>query len=161
MRGAPEDRLGKAHIIRRVLAPVRRTPFEATPLPQPMPYHVADPTTSSAKKLSEADLPVAEGAETRPGSEPGTRPEMSGIASAARRISASLIASSDASGLFVDDDVSVELDTRQIPRIESAEFRKIEGPPPTVPTERIDLVFDEIRRRRRAHAAQRDPERAR
>jgi hypothetical protein len=136
---------GTAHVIRREdSAPVRRTPFEATPLPHPMPHHVADPTTGSNTKISESDLPVAEGAETRPGSEPGTRPEMSGIANAARRISASLIASSDASGLLDDDDLAAELDTRQRPRIESEQIRKIDAPPPTVPTERIDLVFDEI-----------------
>src|SRR5262249_52939865 len=135
---------GTAHVIRREdSAPVRKTPFEETPLPNPMPHHVADPTTGSAAKISESDLPVAEGAETRPGDEPGTRPEVTGIANAARRISASLIASTDASGLLDDDDVSVELDTRQLPRIEASELSKIDGPPPTVPTERIEL-FDDV-----------------
>jgi Cyclic nucleotide-binding domain len=138
---------GTAHVIRREeSSPTRRTPYEETPLPKPMPHHVADPTTSNLKKLSESDLPVAEGAETRPGDEPSTRPEVSGIANAARRISASLIASADASGLLDldEDDLSAQLDTRQMPRIESSELRKIDGPPPTIPTERIDLVFEEI-----------------
>jgi CRP-like cAMP-binding protein len=138
---------GTAHVIRREdSAPVRRSPFEETPLPKPMPHHVADPTTSNLKKLSESDLPVSEGAETRPGAEPSTRPEVTGIANAARRISASLIASTDASGLLDldEDDLSAQLDTRQMPRIESSEIRKIDAPPPTVPTERIDLILEEI-----------------
>ena len=37
-------------------APKRRSSLDETPLPPAMPYHVADPTTRSLKKLSELDL---------------------------------------------------------------------------------------------------------
>jgi hypothetical protein len=119
--------------------PVRRSSLDETPLPGPLPYHVADPTTRSLKKLSDIDLPVEpthEGAKTRPGSEDSTRP-VTGIANAARRISASLSASSD-DGIY-DIDMSSELDTRQRPRIESDELKKISRPPPTAPVQRVDF----------------------
>ena len=106
-----------------------------------MPYHVADPTTKSLKKLSEVDLaatpdpddlPVSEDAKTRPGSEDGTR-SVKGIANAARRIS---------SALTNPEDLSAELDTRQRPRIESDELDKIAHPPPTVPVE-LAIIDDD------------------
>lgn len=112
-----------------------------------MPYHVADPTTSSLKKLSDVDLPAAEGVETRPGSEPGTRPEVSGIANAARRISATLIgAATEYDGPYDRLDIASELDTRQRPRIETGELAKISMPPPTAPIERveIDRIFERL-----------------
>jgi hypothetical protein len=115
-------------------APTRPSSHDETPLPGPLPYHVADPTTRSHKKLSEAALPMAEGVETRPGSEDGTRPEVGGIANAARRISAELIASREDrrdGGSYDSLDLSAELETRQRPRIESSELRAISGPPPT------------------------------
>ncbi|HEX4454468.1 MAG TPA: cyclic nucleotide-binding domain-containing protein [Kofleriaceae bacterium] len=63
-----------------------------TPLPRPLPYHVADPT-SSANKIPriELDLPIVEGADTRPGDEP--RSDTTGLAGAARRISGLIAAS--------------------------------------------------------------------
>ncbi len=121
----------------------RRSSLDETPLPHAMPYHVHDPTTSIVKKLSETDLvthpeepietPDPDAAETRPG-EDVTRPS-SGLASAARRISATL--SGSISGHDVD--VAAELDTRQRPRIESAEAERLSRPPPTVPFQRADL----------------------
>ncbi len=125
-------------------APVHYQPppsHDETPLPGPLPYHVADPTTRSLKKLSEADLgmPVNEGAKTRPGSDEGTSPGVEGIANAARQISASLV-----SGRAPEHvDLSAELDTRRRRRIESSELRKITMPPPTGPIERYDIVDDD------------------
>ena len=57
------------------LQPPRRSSSEVTPLPSPLPHHVADPTTGSLQKLSSPDL--------------------TGMANAARRISASLIGGDD------------------------------------------------------------------
>ena len=117
----------------RKTPPPRRSSLDETPLPQPLPYHVADPTTRNLAKLSEVDLvPTPDpDAETRPG-EP-TRAGVKGIANAARRISGALIG-------IPQDDLSLELDTRQRPRIESAELAKITQPPPTVPIERLDVI---------------------
>jgi hypothetical protein len=77
-------------------APEREAPtrgsssFDETPLPPAMPHHIADPT-ARLQRISESDLPTTEGAPTRPGSDVGSQPVVSGIANAARRISASLI----------------------------------------------------------------------
>jgi Cyclic nucleotide-binding domain len=74
-------------------AGARRRPStwsEETPLPPALPHHVADPTLR-LRRVSESDLPATEGAVTRPGAEDGAVPEVSGIANAARRISATLI----------------------------------------------------------------------
>lgn len=132
----------------KVPLPARDTPvprgarLDETPLPVPLPYHVADPTTKNLKKLSPGDLlptpdpddlPVAEDAKTRPGSEDGTRP-VTGLSNAARRISSALIKS--------PEDLSAELDTRQRPRIESDELARISQPPPTAPVERLDAGDD-------------------
>ena len=70
----------------------RRSPssMDETPLPPAVPYHVADPT-KRLRKVSESDLPMSEDSPTRPGTEDGLLPEVSGIANAARRISATLI----------------------------------------------------------------------
>ncbi|MBX3161281.1 MAG: cyclic nucleotide-binding domain-containing protein [Deltaproteobacteria bacterium] len=145
--------------------PLRRSSFpdaEPTPLPEALPYHVHDPTTRSLKKLSmrdlgrpvpepdplatpDPDLPAAEGVQTRPGSDDGTRPEVSGIASAARRISASLIASTDVDGLYrpsAPQDLAAELDTRQHRRIAAEDMAKISLPPPTVPIDLVDLELE-------------------
>ncbi|HEY1548273.1 MAG TPA: cyclic nucleotide-binding domain-containing protein [Kofleriaceae bacterium] len=76
-----------------VVANPRDTRDSTTPLPRPLPYHIADPT-SSANKIPriELDLPVVEGADTRPGDEPRS-PDTSGLAGAARRISGLIAAS--------------------------------------------------------------------
>ncbi|HWO21238.1 MAG TPA: cyclic nucleotide-binding domain-containing protein [Kofleriaceae bacterium] len=63
---------------------------EDTPLPAALPHHIADPT-SRLRRISEGELPTTEDAPTRPGTEDGALPEVSGIANAARRISATLI----------------------------------------------------------------------
>ena len=112
--------------------------IDETPLPNPLPYHLADPTTKHIRKPSH-DLPVSEGAKTRPGSDDGTKPEMTGIANAARRISASLIASTDDDGLYEELDVAAQLETRQRPLIETNELFKISHPPPTAPVSAIDF----------------------
>jgi len=114
--------------------PSRRSSMEETPLPRPVPYHVHDPT-SGAQKISLSDLPTVEGADTRPGSEPGVRQSVEGLASAARRITRTLSGDPDV-------DVAAELDTRQRPRVEPEEAARLSEPPPTVPTERIAL--DEV-----------------
>lgn len=64
----------------------RRSSYDLTPLPAPLPYHVADP--SVATQLRREDLPPSLRAEL------GPAPEIEGIAAAARQISASLIAAS-------------------------------------------------------------------
>jgi hypothetical protein len=128
--------------------------LDETPLPVPLPYHEADPTTRSLKKLSQVDvlvpapdpdesdgLPMAEDAKTRPGDDDSKRlrhAEGSGLSKAARRISEALIKPSP-----LPDDLSLELDTRQRPRIESAELEKITRNPPTVPVERLEEVDDD------------------
>lgn len=94
--------------------PVRRRSWsDPTPLPQPLPHHIADPT-KRLRKVSEADLPTTLDAPTRPGTEDGLVPEVSGIANAARRISASLIAAR-ARG---DEDIGLDLDRRRLPGFE-------------------------------------------
>ena len=95
--------------------------LDETPLPVPMPYHVADPTTKSLKKLSEVDIliptpdpddmPVSEDATTRPGDEERPSNEeksgkVLGIANAARRISSALISTPSSGIPTVPDDLS-------------------------------------------------------
>lgn len=122
----------------------RRSSLDETPLPRAVPYHVHDPTTSMLSKLSESDLVTGveshvdvpdpgDAADTRPGEE-ATRPS-SGLANAARRISATL------SGRLSERavDLAAELETRQRPRIESGEAERLSRPPPTVPFQRPDL----------------------
>jgi len=136
---APQD--DRCHVLLDALAPpptepARRSSMEETPLPRPVPYHVADPTTHSVKKQSgialAGELPLAEGVDTRPGSEDPRSAAVDGIASAARRISASLI----------DEELAAELDTRQRPRFESSELERILHVPTTVPFERIEIDDD-------------------
>ena len=134
--------------------------LDETPLPQPVPYHVADPTTRGLKKLSEVDLlptpdpdpddlPVSEDAKTRPGSESGAKeppkPNVKGIANAARRISSALLPTPPPGTNPSQDDLSAELDTRQRPRIETGELARIAQPPPTVPIERLDILGEDAR----------------
>ncbi len=89
--------------------PSRPSWSDVTPLPVAVPHHIADPT-ARLRRVSESDLPFAEGAPTRPGSEDGLLPEVSGIANAARRISASLLAAR----ARVEEELSIEIDTRPI-----------------------------------------------
>jgi hypothetical protein len=113
--------------------PMRRSSFDETPLPRPIPYHVSDPTSKQLDKISQGDLdlPASEGADTRPGEERRRSP--SGLAQAARRIS----------GLISDSrvpqelDLAAELDTRQRRLMTEEELAKIEQPPPTIPVDRI------------------------
>jgi hypothetical protein len=63
---------------------------EPTPLPAPLPYHVADPTRASVPAVTLADLPPSLREEL------ATYPEVAGIARAAGEISAALIAAHDA-----------------------------------------------------------------
>jgi hypothetical protein len=72
-----------------------------TPLPPPLAYHEADPTTGSLQRLTPADLPPTLREEL------AAYPEIAGIAAAARQISASLIAASQAED---DSDGTVETD---------------------------------------------------
>lgn len=103
-------------------------PSDATPLPAAMPYHVHDPT-SSLLRIALSELPMSEGADTRPGSEAGDRPSVDGLASAARRITRTLTG---------DIDVAAELDTRERVRLEPEEAARLSEPPPTVPITRVD-----------------------
>ncbi len=66
--------------------PIRKSAtFETeTPLPKPIPYHIADPTSAKARVvLVDDDVDTRPGPNARPPSEPGT----AGLAQAARRIS--------------------------------------------------------------------------
>jgi hypothetical protein len=111
--------------------PARRSSGDVTPLPLPLPYHDAEPTSSP--KLA-GILPLGLHQEL------ATYPEIAGIANAARQISASLIAASrraDVAAETGEDDVSGELDTRRLPRVSAAELDKIAGPPPPVPTDPV------------------------
>ena len=107
---------------------MRRSWVEDTPLPPAMPYHVADPTLR-LRRVSESDLPTTEDAPTRPGSFDNLVPEVSGMANAARRISASLIAARISSGSSSsdDDDEEISLD------IEADEPEPIGSSPNAVP----------------------------
>ena len=100
-----------------------RPSFEIdTPLPKPIPYHLADPTTSQQKLVDSVD----EALETKPGNDRPKRAsevDTTGLAQAARRIS-SLIAPSSK-----PLDITAELDTRQRPRLS----------PEQMPTEQVEL----------------------
>jgi hypothetical protein len=123
--------------------PKRRSSVDPTPLPKPVPYHVVDPTSGRQRVTPShvEDLPTSEGADTRPGDEP--RPETTGLAQAARRISG-WISGDSVTPTGEEEDLAAELDTRQRPRIDDSEaLRKISLPPPTVPTERVVLEDDD------------------
>lgn len=109
--------------------PSRHSPMDLTPLPVPLPYHIADPTARLLERFSasELDLPSLP---NRPDSEEATHPEYNRA-----------IAAMDASH---DEDLAVELDTRKRPRIETGEMAKISGPPPTVPVMLVDLDEDSV-----------------
>lgn len=89
---------------------------DPTPLPRAVPFHVAEPTTASVRKLvaEPSDLPVAEDASTmasaQPGHEDGGHRGVSGIARAARLISASL-------GVADDDDPDAAIVTQRMQRL--------------------------------------------
>lgn len=107
--------------------PARRSSGDVTPLPLPLPYHDADP--SSSPDLVRTDIPQSLQEDL------ATYPEIAGIANAARQISASLIAASqraDAAAETGEGDISMELDTRRLPRISATDLDKIEGPPPAL-----------------------------
>ncbi len=140
--------------------PARRSSFgEETPLPKPLPYHVADPTTSSLQKMSAPELP-SEDADTRPsGPKTARGSDVDGLAAAARRISASLIAAGRSVTRADEDDISIELETRRLPRIDTRELQKIAAPPPTVPTERVSPIAldDELPTASRAALGNEEP----
>jgi hypothetical protein len=147
--------------------PPSRPSFEIdTPLPRPIPYHIADPTSSQMKLAREeaereshhdsiAKPAVPRGAatshgdddalETRPGEQKRTRlkPETdtTGLAQAARRISG--LISRNVAGAPKDLDLAAELDTRQRPRLSAEDLAKVQDPPPTVPTEQV-VLDDEL-----------------
>jgi len=88
---------------------------EDTPLPPPMPYHVADPTTRLRK--------------------PGAKPSEPDIAASTIP---SLLAATDIDSLDTPYDVAAELETRRRPLIEEAELMGVIRPPPTAPVDRLD-----------------------
>lgn len=103
--------------------------MDQTPLPDPVPYHLAD-RTSRPSRLSSGDIDLTD----------PTRVEDQPLGSqGARRIS-SLIGESR--GVPNEVDLASELDTRQRPRIPSDELRKITEPPPTAPLEVVDPLDD-------------------
>jgi len=82
-----------------------------TPLPPPLAHHVADPTRAA---------PMLE---LEPPTDADKRLPLLGI---------------DADEL--DADLSNELETRQIAKLDALDLAKIDAPPPTVPIELVDLV---------------------
>jgi hypothetical protein len=114
------------------VAPARRSSLEETPLPRPVPYHIADPTSAAARvassEIDSDELPAVEGAKTRPGSE--QRPSRTGLAEAARRISGLISERND----DLQIDIADELDTRKVRKIDTDQLRKIAGPPPAFDT---------------------------
>jgi hypothetical protein len=92
--------------------PGRPSSGEMTPLPPPLAYHDADPTTGTLRRLTPSDLPPSLRAEL------AAYPEIAGIAAAARQISASLIAASrrteeqaERTQELDDEDLAAEVDT--------------------------------------------------
>ncbi|MEO7730559.1 MAG: cyclic nucleotide-binding domain-containing protein [Kofleriaceae bacterium] len=72
--------------------PPRRSSIDVTPLPAPLSYHDADPSSLSRPKLSRADLPPSLQREHQLLPEVQRLEGVEGIANAARQISASLLA---------------------------------------------------------------------
>jgi hypothetical protein len=127
-RMAPVDSAGSAGPVEPIEGdePGQRSPLDVTPLPAPLPYHVAYPTGPSMPVVRPSDLPPSLQEEL------ARYPQILGIANAARQISASLIA---ANPQVDDDDVSGELQTRRLPKITDADLRKIDGLPPGLVSE--------------------------
>src|SRR5262249_32998757 len=117
----------------------RRSSGEPTPLPQPMPHHVADPSHQriSASDVTDpdADLPASEGATTGRGA--GEGPSVAGLAQPARPISG--LFATETARVTPFEDLAGELDTRQRPRVESDQVRRVALPPPTSPTDKVEL----------------------
>ena len=111
---------------RSASAPARRSSGEVTPLPPPLAYHDADPTTGARDLEPRSELPASLHDEL------ASYPEIAGIANAARQISASLIAASrlDEPDHAADGDLAAERATRRMPRIGLAEHARMPGPPP-------------------------------
>jgi len=114
--------------------PTRRSSFDQTPLPAPVPYHLTDPT-SRPNKISSGELDIPMDDDTRPDQ------GHSGLVNAARRISGLI---SDARSVPSEVDISAELDTRQRRKIASEELNKIAEPPPTIPIERVLDDMDDL-----------------
>jgi hypothetical protein len=120
--------LPRPHVIDQHDAP-RRSSLDSTPLPAPVPYHVAD-RTSQPDRLSDPD----------PRDSRDTRPDMtpSGLAHAARHITGAMGDSRTSREM----DLARELDTRQRPRVDPDELDKIAKPPPTGQMDRVDYEED-------------------
>lgn len=102
----------------------RRSSLDQTPLPPPLPYHLAD-RTSSLSRISSGDIDT--GDETRIDDRP------LGLVHAIQHT---------AHGGTNQLDMGAELDTLQRPRIPSDELRKITEPPPTGPVDVVDPLDD-------------------
>ena len=124
---APGDPVSEALLEMLLDKPSDRELEDLTPLPVPLAYHVADPT-SRLERLSASELELPSRPSSKPEVEEVTLPEI------ARR----------ASRHVIHDDVAVELETRRIPRIETGQLAKISGPPPTAPIMLVDLGDDEL-----------------
>jgi tetratricopeptide (TPR) repeat protein len=108
---APDDRPCQS-LLATLAPPPRRSSYDETPLPGPLPYHVADPTTRSLKKLSSPELDAAKRV---------SQPELDGTFT---------LPEIKAIGTRTEKDLVSELETRKRPRIEKAELAKIAQPPP-------------------------------
>ena len=140
-RGALASAAASGVPIAPVLPPdsARWSASEATPLPAPLPYHEAYPTSSVRRISVGEDGLISDGLITQPeialGSGVPREPSHSGAMGASG--SGSLLGSSDSVGLTThDEDLAAELDTRQRRRIEARDLDKIASPP----TEPVPLV---------------------
>jgi cyclic nucleotide-binding protein/tetratricopeptide repeat protein len=117
--------------------PERRSSSELTPLPSPLPYHVAEPTRPSILTLSRSDLPLALQEELQ------QWPEIAGIANAARQISASLIAASRQDDDGETHETAVEPDTRRRARITATDLDQVAAPPGPIGRRPAELGDDD------------------
>jgi Cyclic nucleotide-binding domain len=138
---APDDPVSRA-LLASLGEPDRRSSLtgDQTPLPIPVPYHVADPTTRLIRKLSEASLQTPD-----PDGAARTQPSM--------RVD---VADDDDAPITLGDDhpitlgdehgidVAAELETRERPRIAAAELLAVTQPPPTAPVSKVHLEPDDI-----------------
>lgn len=111
---APDDE-GCQTLLGQLAPPPRRSSMDETPLPGPLPYHVADPTTRSLPKLSSLDIPNPPSERRKPASDDGTfqPPELP-----------------KAKLPPPPDDLSGELETRQHVRLTESELNKLLTPSP-------------------------------
>jgi hypothetical protein len=135
---APDDE--RCQTLLATLAPEfapRRSSLDETPLPGPLPYHVADPTTRSLKKLSSPVLDANRKLSSPELDGTFTLPELKAVGTPANieerggRGGVEVgLGGAETARATSDGDLGSQLETRKRPRIEKAELAKIARPPP-------------------------------